>query len=166
MYSWFWLLLLSKAFLRFIHNGAWSEACSFSLISFPLYEYTVICLSILLLMEIWIIASLGLLWGNLRNVLVQSFVDITINFFFLKSLCICRVISLCSLSLCFINLSTRWKKSQKETKEKGRPCSIPQKAHHIPWKGRPCVTGNLFSTHIEYHCIKSKWYIFKICPSL
>lgn len=51
-------------------------------------------------------------------------------------------------SLCFINFSGRWRRSQKEAKEKVRLCSISQKSHHTPWPIRTFVIRNVINTCI------------------
>lgn len=58
-----WLLSLSAAFLRFTHVVFYiSNLPSFLLLStIPLCEYTTASLSIILLMDIWVVASLWLL---------------------------------------------------------------------------------------------------------
>ena len=59
MYSIFWLLLLSKIVLTFLHIVACSLLVYFySQLVYPLYGHTTVCLRIHLLVDVWAISSL------------------------------------------------------------------------------------------------------------
>lgn len=60
------LLCISIAYLFLLLNSILHEL-------YNLYEYTAVCLSIALLMDISVVSSLELLWIKLRNILIQFF---------------------------------------------------------------------------------------------
>ena len=75
--------LLSIMFFRFIMSLRVFEVLSFLLLSgTPLYGYTIICLSIQLLTDVWVVSSLQLLWTKLLGIfLYKSFPGYIFSFF-------------------------------------------------------------------------------------